>query len=109
MKGKSESELTWNPSDSSIPFTREEGAGEFEREFGLELALELDLDDARELDWETWAWAMREAEVGRELDEVCFCIESAFVILDRGAKMPDDWEIKSETVWLKLVSLNKKF
>lgn len=74
---------------SSVPFICEEGAGELERELGLELDLELDLDDARELDWETWAWAMREAEVGRELGGVCFGIESAFVILDSGANMPD--------------------
>ena len=35
---------------------------------------------------------MREAEVGRELEGVCFCDGSAVVILDRGAKMPDNWK-----------------
>lgn len=55
---------------------------------------------------------MREAEVGRELERDSGK-ESAFVILDRGAKMPDDREnenseIKSTITWYVLVSLDKE-
>lgn len=88
--------LTWKPSVSSVPFTRGEGAGEPDREPDLELGLELDLDDGREPDWEIWAWAIREAEVGRELGRE-FGKESALLILDSGAKIPDDWMHKTST------------
>lgn len=96
--------LTWKPSVSSVPFTRGEGAGEPDREPDLELGLELDLDDGREPDWEIWAWAIREAEVGRELGRE-FGKESALLILDSGAKIPDDWMHKNKylySVWLKV-------
>lgn len=62
----------------------------------MELVFELDFDDVCELDWEIWVWVMWEVEVGWELDEVCFCIEFVFVILDRGVKMFDDWENENE-------------
>ena len=71
--------LTWKPRDSSLPFIREEGVGEFARELDLEFGLELDLDEACE----------REAEVGRELGREPG-EESALVILDKGAKIPDE-------------------
>ena len=96
--------LTWKPSVSSVPFTRGEGTGEPDREPDLELGLELDLDDGREPDWEIWAWAIREAEVGRELGRE-LGKESALLILDSGAKIPDDSMHKNKylySVWLKV-------
>lgn len=89
--------VTWKPSDSSIPLTRGDGTGEFERE----PALELDLDEVCELVWETWAWATREAEVGRELGRE-FGEESALVTLDNGAKIPDDGQLNSKIIKLNM-------